>query len=375
MIYTLKYPSHPIERVNQVVFDFIKNSIPDCTYSRALFPDWFREVMANARAKFENKNFEDKFKDLHAEIQQLTIALRQQLFDEFQDGLDIKSLCYDKTKNVVLSESYGQNLHETLKILLKDHFFGIALRSNKTIQKNLGTTFYDHYVAFKSHNNTGRVCPFCGLHEYSLVEGEAKDDYDHWLFKSKYPIYAINFSNLVPMCHKCNQGGVKGIVDVLHDSDGIRRESFYPYEQNKGVNISVNSFTEFGALNDDQKVKFPNGYFELDVTHNDVLDAEKVETWNSVFKIDIRFNSYLSEYHFHVKEDFHEDYLPDHPEYILNYDTINLRMIVTAFKNQIGNPKRKTGVEIHKAYLNFICLPENEHMLFTFCNINLAQAI
>jgi hypothetical protein len=375
MIYTLNYPTHPIERVNQVVYDFLKNSIPNCVYSRDLFPDWFRDVMANSKAKDGNKSFEDKFTDLHTEFQKLTTPNRQKLFDEFESGLDIKSLCDEKTKPVILSENYAVDLHKAIKSVLKDHFYGTALGSNKTIQAKLDTTLRKHYTTFKKENNSGRVCPFCGLHEYALVEGEAKDDYDHWLYKSKYPLYAVNFSNLVPMCDKCNQGSVKGTADVLHNDDGTRRESFYPYESNQGVQLSVNNFSDVGSLSDEEKEKYPYGYYKLDVVQQDPTEAEKVETWKTVFKIETRFNSYLSSHNKQVKDDFHEDYLPDHAEFTLSNDITNLRAIVSAFKNQLGNPKRKTGVVINKAYLDFICTLGNEHMLYTFCNINLAQAI
>ncbi len=372
MIYTLKYPTHPLERVNQVVYEFLKNSIPDCAYSRDLFPEWFRDVMANSKAQAGNKSFEDKFVDLHTEYQILPITNRQSLFDEFEAGLDIKSLCEEKTKAVVLSKDYSENLHTALKAVLIDHFYGTALGTNRTIQQKLDTTLINHHIAFKNENNSGRVCPFCGLHEYALLEGEAKDDYDHWLYKSKYPIYAVNFSNLVPMCDKCNQSGVKGTADVLHNDDGTRRESFYPYEPNQGVRLTVNNYSDVDSLSDENKEKYPYGYYSLDIVQQDPIETEKVETWKTVFKIEKRFNSYLSSHNKQLKDDFHEYYLPDHAEFTLSNDIMNLRTIVGAFKNQLGNPKRKTGVVINQSYLDFICAAGNEHMLYTFCNINLA---
>jgi hypothetical protein len=176
------------------------------------------------------------------------------------------------------------------------------------------------------------------------------------------------------MCDKCNQRGVKGSADVLHNDDGTRRESFYPYESNQGVSLSVNNFSDVGSLSDEEQEKYPYGYFKLDVVEQDPIEAEKVETWKSVFKIEKRFNSYLSSHNNQIKDDFHEVYLPDHAEFTLSNDLVNLRTIVGAFRNQLGNPKRKTGVVINKAYLEFICSPGNEHLLYTFCNINLAIA-
>lgn len=371
MIYTLNYPCHPIDRVNQVVYEFIKNSIPVCVYSRNLVPEWFRDVLANSKTKVGFKSFEDKFKDVHQAFQDLDPPIRQLIFKQFDEGIDIRSLCEQPKKDVVLTMNYP-DFHQALKILIKDHFYGTALSTNKTIESKLQTTLKKHYLEFKKINSEGRVCPFCGIHEYGLTEGESKDDYDHWLYKEKYPIYAVNFANMVPMCNKCNQTGVKGTADVLHDKDtGLRRASFYPYETNLGVSINVLSFISYEDLTDIQKENFPYGYFNLLISSNSLYEEEKVVTWKTVFNIETRFNSYLSEYYKSTKNDFHEFYLADHPDYILNDDIDNLRVIVFAFRNQLGNPKRKTGVGINQAYLNFICQIGNEHLLYTFCNINL----
>jgi hypothetical protein len=371
MIYTLNYPHHELERVNQVIYDFIRNSIPNCEYSRDLVPLWFREVLSNSKSKEGFKSFEDKFKDVHKAFQAIDINIRQSIFNLFDDGIDIRSLCDQPTKDIVLTANYP-NLHEKLKILIKEHFFSIALSTNKTLETKLNTTLKKHYIEFKVKNREGRVCPFCGIHEYGLVEGESKDDYDHWLYKEKYPLYAVNFANLVPMCDKCNDTGVKGTEDVLHDKiTGVRRASFYPYETNLGVNISVINYLPVENLTDDQKDKFPYGYFNLNILHNSIAEADKVMTWKTVFKIGTRFNSYLSECYLFNKDDFHDYYLVNHPEIVLDNDLINLRNVLVGFRNQLGNPKRKTAVEINKAYLDFICLPENAHFLYTFCNINL----
>ncbi|MDF2931547.1 MAG: hypothetical protein K0R36_878 [Chryseobacterium sp.] len=371
MIYTLNYPTHLLERVNQVIYEFIKNSTANCNYSRDLFPEWFRDVLAKSKSQTGSKNFENKFEDVHQAMQDLDIDVRIRIFELFDEGLDIKSLCNDRQKEVILTENYPE-LHEKLKIVIKEHFYGIALNSNKTIEEKLGTSLKKHYIEFKTKNREGRVCPFCGLHEYGLLDGEAKDDYDHLLYKEKYPLYAVNFSNLVPMCKSCNQSGVKGTEDVLYDENtGLRRTSYYPYESNLGVKISVDNFSSVEYLSDILKEKFPFGYFSLSITHNAIDDEEKVNTWKTVFKINTRFNSYLSEYYSFTKDDFHDYYLPDHPEITLDDNIQNLRDIILNFRNQLGNNKRKTAVDINKAYLDFISLLGNEHLLYTFCKINL----
>ena len=373
MIYSLKYVSHPIERVNQAVYVFLERSIPDGIYNHNLFPEWFQDVLSRSKSSEGNLSFNDKFEVVFNEIQNLDSQRRADLFREFSEGLDIRSLCVDPTKPVIITENYSAALHTALNQLLKDHFYGTSLNTNKTIREKLGVTLRDHYISFKSENNTGRVCPFCGLHEYAILEGESKDDYDHWLYKAKYPLYAVNFSNLIPMCDKCNQTGVKGVADVLHNPiTGARRKSFYPYDENMGVKVAVNSFTTTGLLTDSYKEKYPHGYFSLSILPQNINEDEEVETWKEVFKIETRYNSYLSQFYNDLKNEFHDDYLPFQPEVSLDKNLVNLRNVITQFKNSLGNPRRKTCVMINRAYLEFIIKPENAHLLLAFCNINLA---
>lgn len=373
MIYSLNYVSHPIERVNQVIHVFLERSIADGAYTHNLFPEWFKDVLANSKSKDGNLSFDDKFAQVFNEIQKLPAQRRKDLFEEFSSGLDIRSLCKDPNKTVVLSENYSDALHKALNILIKDHFYGVSLPNNKTIQGKLNTSLKAHYVAFKNQNNTGRVCPFCGLHEYAILDGESKDDYDHWLYKARYPLYAVNFSNLVPMCGKCNQTGVKGVADVLHHpTTGTRRKSYYPYDVTGGINVKVEEYKNIAQLSPVEKEKYPYGVFLLSIASNDVQEDEEVETWKEVFKIETRYNSHLSQFYNDLKNEFHEDYLPNHPEVVLNKDFVNLRNEITLFKNRLGNPRRKTCVLVNGAYLDFLCKPENTYLLLSFCNINLA---
>jgi hypothetical protein len=369
MLYALKYVSHPLERVNQVMYVFLERSIPEEEFNLNLFPEWFKDVLIKSRGRNGQPSFKDKFEKAHTEIQNLQLQRRKDLFNEFKIGIDIKSLCENTLLPVILTKSYSEDLDDALNIL-KDHFYGVALSTNKTLQKKLKTTLLDHYQTFKNSNNFGRVCPFCGLHEYSLIEGESKDDYDHWLYKAKYPVYSVNFSNLVPMCGKCNQTGVKGIADVLYNLDtGERRKAFYPYDENAGIKVEVSSFAPVSTLTVKEQKKYPYGYFTLNISNNSIIEEDQVKTWKDVFNIQTRYNSYLSSNYSGLQSEFHEQYLIDHPEITLENNIDDLRTLIILFKNQLGNIRRRTGVEIEKAYLDFLCKVENSSHLLTFCKI------
>jgi len=370
MLFELKYTSHPIEKVNQVVYDFIRNSIADGVYSHNLFPAWFVPVLVNAKG---DDNLDDKFRTAYLAFQALPVAERQAIFDDFLLQISIYELCGSAYMPINIQAQYS-DLHEALDNVLVKHFFKTTLRRSVTLQTQLGTSLVNHYRQFKLENNSGRVCPFCGLHEYAIPDGEAQDDYDHWLYKSKYPLLAINFSNLVPMCGSCNDTGVKGIKDVIVTADtNVRRSSFYPYLPHGGITITVREYIpQADIIDPEEQVEYPYGKLFFNINAVLPVEEDKVNSWREVFNIDQRFHSFASRYYISFKEEFHDDYLPHHPHHILNADPTNQRNILTVFRDQLGNAKRRTGIILIKAYLDFIMRHGNEALMATFCNINLA---
>jgi hypothetical protein len=133
----------------------------------------------------------------------------------------------------------------------------------------------EHYKIFYS-NLKIKICPFCGiepLHDYTFY----KQDYDHSLYKDKYPLAAVNMKNLVPMGRDCNTI-FKKIKDVLHNNLGNRRQYFYPFINSVKISInldgSIYTFSNLDSAN--WRVSF------TPVT-------EKTITWNDVFNICDRY--------------------------------------------------------------------------------------
>lgn len=65
-----------------------------------------------------------------------------------------------------------------------------------------------------------RVCPYCGdtyIYESARTQDGkimiVKPQLDHFLPKSKYPFFAMSFSNLIPSCPSCNLSPNKHIMD------------------------------------------------------------------------------------------------------------------------------------------------------------------
>lgn len=144
--------------------------------------------------------------------------------------------------------------HPDLNNALKDFFTGIYTKGfwGLAIIKDEVGTLADYYNCFVTQNNAD-VCPFCGLSALDSTFDPTRDEFDHFLPKSKYPFNSVNLKNLVPACKKCNQDHKKA-KDPLHDSNGNRRKTFYPFATNlPSINVSVsingNWLTEQSAAN------------------------------------------------------------------------------------------------------------------------------
>ena len=118
----------------------------------------------------------------------------------------------------------------TTKPFLKD-----LINYDKWIDKGLGTTykFYNAYdLAIKLDIPT---CIYCNRIYTKTVEVSAskkitRPTFDHWFPKSKYPLLALSFYNLIPSCSVCNTG-VKGT------SEFTLATHFHPYYRNSAVDF------------------------------------------------------------------------------------------------------------------------------------------
>ncbi len=110
----------------------------------------------------------------------------------------------------------------------------------------LGPT--DDYSAYHLAKNLGiRSCTYCNrvytvTHNTKNGEKLMRPQFDHWFPKSKYPLLALSFYNLVPSCTHCNSS-VKGDKDMdlgkhihpylkkMDDDDFV-----FSYDFNKSIN-------------------------------------------------------------------------------------------------------------------------------------------
>lgn len=126
----------------------------------------------------------------------------------------------------------------------------------------------EHYKIVWGHLKH-KTCPFCGLEPFE-PPGLLREDEDHYLLRTVYPLTAANLLNLVPMGSKCNKL-YKGRVDILRSKER-RRRALNPYGDTY-LDISLLDTDLFG---EDDK---PDWHITL------VPDTEEAHTWQDVFSI------------------------------------------------------------------------------------------
>lgn len=110
-----------------------------------------------------------------------------------------------------------------------------------------------------------RTCPYCNRNYTFTVKSSSsaagkkfttRPEFDHFYCKSKHPLLALSFYNLVPSCSICNHGkatddiGVNPYFDVFQSKFGI-------YDKTKNVLLNINKIMRTKSK-DDFSVGFVN---------------------------------------------------------------------------------------------------------------------
>lgn len=109
---------------------------------------------------------------------------------------------YSTSSEVVKSEKRKSAIKDLKSILDYDGFF-------------LTLEIFDDYSAYHLANNIGiRSCVYCNrvytvTHNSKFGNKLMRPQFDHWFPKSKFPLLALSFYNLIPSCVHCNSS-VKG---------------------------------------------------------------------------------------------------------------------------------------------------------------------
>jgi len=253
-------------------FDRIEHEAGE--FSLVFFEEAFRPVVERHRTILKKA-----FKDIYDEIKEWEQVDRTQLCEEIRQSNNIEQICSGQVNPRSINEDETgiyKNIR-TLFISLYDDVLG-----GKIIREELGLSLRQHFDAFRQANDHITLCPMCGISELKTEHDTTRDQYDHYLPKSLYPLSSVNFCNLIPTCKECNSFDVKGDKDVI----AIRNTRlFYPYEQNhQGVETSF-------TIQQDNAV-IANIEWRVELESCDGKDQE-VDAWKQIYNIEDRYVGFV----------------------------------------------------------------------------------
>lgn len=288
----LAVDDHPCCTMQVVVETFFLRSINSAVFSMALFPDWFRATLRKKTCGLSEK-FQKVHTLLHAVV--VTEADRQAVYDQLHSTNCIEELCDGVAQihpNAIVRNS---DLGKSIDSLMSSLYGSLDLtvfKRNKSKEKPTHQ-LYDEFI--KKNNS---VCPFCGLDRYKNRRSVRREDFDHYLHSSKYPLAAANMKNLVPTCGTCNQD-YKKTNDILGDG-----KAFYPYSVIPEVKLEIDcqKYPEPGDFDDRGK-----WVVKLELVTPDAAVAPKLTAWNRVYSIRRRLEDEVTEFFEEWMEEVSED--------------------------------------------------------------------
>lgn len=233
--------------------------------------------------------FYESVEEIFYLFQKINSLQTNQLKSWYDANNNIEALCANEAGVTPVTynelKSFHKPLHDKIKKLFKN-LYGKKIIGLKAVTDKIGT-IDQHYREFMTANTKGK-CPCCGLNSLKGVYHSNREAYDHYLPKGTYPFNAINFKNLIPICHECNSSYKleKNPLYVVPNPIAGRRKAFYLYT-NEDINIDVSV-----RLNLTRKDEIKPENIEIDFEASGY--EEELETWNEVFGIEERYKAECS---------------------------------------------------------------------------------
>ncbi len=133
------------------------------------------------------------------------------------------------------------------------------------------------------------TCPYCNRNDILLIRDKASGDtrqsgdMDHWIPKSKYPIFSVSFFNLIPACNNCND--LKSAGTILPAN---------PYDRDSGITNNL----RFGFQLLTPSFPRSANSFDLAFTYHwdwatQAQKLEKAKELVRVFRLDDQYHKHL----------------------------------------------------------------------------------
>src|SRR5690606_6932732 len=97
-----------------------------------------------------------------------------------------------------------------------------------------------------------------------------KEDYDHLLYKAKYPLTSICDNNIAPACSDCNRR-FKNVEDILFNQ--VNRRTFkYPFVIKKGFEVQNLIITLDGSIHPETNIASYDGEWIINIAPDNAFN-------------------------------------------------------------------------------------------------------
>ncbi|WBV56455.1 hypothetical protein PFY10_19910 [Chryseobacterium daecheongense] len=288
-------------------FGKVKSLNPTSFDSNVLLPIWYNTDPVFKMSKLEN---------LLGSFIEFNQSLKDDIINAFLSVDDISKLFEDSSLSIPTGRDFGTIRWKTVRdsagkvkeLTIADflsQLFGYLYnnqlsKKDSSFCKKIDSNLALFYKSFVKHNAIdfieNMVCPYCGLEKIRDEENIRKPDHDHLLPKGNdlFVFSSVNSKNLFPSGTDCNI--IKDTAILLYSDDlHIRCKAFYPYS------IGPHPFELYNvSLECIQIPNFSNSYkgdWKVKIIPNDpedVITAEKIQSWDRVFKITSRYAKLIS---------------------------------------------------------------------------------
>ena len=305
MLYFYKSISpQPIENLHNYLDFFFTRMFDDSqtVYSHAylIHPD-FQDIVNEYKTQID-----DRLRAIFNAYIALPSAQEKQIIkDAYANNNNIEGICNNQIRPYKYDDLH-ENIRNEVKELYDSEGVLYSMLTSKTAYKPMKDKCGDlitHFNAFRTINKTS-ICPFCGMENLLPINDKAKNDYDHYISKGKYPFCSINFYNLVPTCGNCNKAPNKGQKDIPYNvkvNPVAREEIFYPYSNidNHEIILSITS--------SDTNLDDTNNW-NLQIDCRPIINSIRKERWMEIYDIEYRYKTKIAGDNYDWKQRIVDEY-------------------------------------------------------------------
>jgi hypothetical protein len=338
---------HPCCKMQELVESFFGNSIQEEPFSRDLFPDWIHSTLEHPKSTLETK-----FAKVHTLLHEkgYNSKFRRAVYEQMLVTNRISELCAGTACIPPSAVDWASPLGEAITALMGKLYESLDLA---VFRRNVGThkPTHEFYGEFLKKNKY--VCPFCGLRRFKNKRGVRREDFDHYLHKSDFPLAAANMKNIVPTCGTCNQD-YKKTKNVLADG-----AAFFPYSVIPEVKVEIDcpDYPAIDNFSDSGKWRV-----NLSLVTPDEAISPKMATWERVYSVKKRLENEIAEFF----EEWMSEVAEEHSEAI-DPETYS-SLIERARDKAIENKKRRMQPSqiVRAAFYDFILTKANRAFVESF---------